>query len=161
MTVQFTGADTSHLTEQTSIFGHILVPTDGSEASVAAGHMAVRLAAALGARITFVYVIDDGVIDGLVRASRQTENQVRAELEQKGLHYLHYLMRQAVSAGVMSAQELCHGLPYEEIHRLVRERRIDLIVMGRVSHQRPRQLRIGDVTSRVLDRAPCPVLVVQ
>ncbi len=146
---------------QTAIFGHILVPTDGSEASVAAGQMAVRLAAAHKARITFVYVVDDGVIDELARVSRRTESQVRDELEQKGLHYLYYLMRLAVNAGVVSEQETRHGKPYHEIHVLARERRVDLIVMGRASHSRPQQLRIGDVTTRVIDRAPCPVLIVQ
>jgi nucleotide-binding universal stress UspA family protein len=154
-------ADAIHSASQTTIFRHILVPTDGSESSVAAGRMAVRLATVHGARITFVYVIDDSVVEGLMRASRRTETQVRDELEQKGLHYLHYLMRLAASAGVMSAQETRFGKPYHEIHVLARARGVDLIVMGRASHPRPQQLRIGDVTTRVLDRSPCPVLVVQ
>ena len=153
--------DTHHPIEQMTIFHHILVPTDGSEASMAAGQMAVRLASTQKARITFLYVIDQGVIGELAHASHRTNAQVREELEQKSRHYLHYLMRQAVSAGVMSAQETRCGVPYHEIHALARGRGIDLIVMGRASHPHPQQLRIGDVTTRVLDRAPCPVLVVQ
>jgi nucleotide-binding universal stress UspA family protein len=54
-----------------------------------------------------------------------------------------------------------HGTPYSEIEDLAREQNIDLIVMGQVGHRGPRRILIGSVTERVIEYAPCPVLVVK
>jgi nucleotide-binding universal stress UspA family protein len=147
------------MTEHQMVFRHILVPTDGSQPSVAAGRLAVQLAASLGAQITFVYVVDTAVVDELTETSGKLVQQVRQELERTGQRYLDHLSRLAVNAGLQVNRLIRHGTPYGEIENLAQEQGIDLIVIGQVGHRGPRRILIGSVTERVIEYAPCPVLV--
>ena len=149
------------MAERKAIFGHILVPTDGSQPSVAAGRLAVQLAASLGAHITFVYVVDTAVVDQLTETSGKLVQQVREELERTGQRYLDHLSRLAVNAGLQVNRLIRHGTPYGEIESLAKEQGVDLIVIGQVGHLGPRRILIGSVTERVIEYAPCPVLVVK
>jgi nucleotide-binding universal stress UspA family protein len=147
--------------ERQAMFRHILVPTDGSRPSITAGRLAVRLAASLGAQITFVYVVDTAVVDELAETSGKLAQQVRQELERTGQRYLDHLSRLAADAGLQVSRLIQHGTPYGEIDSLAREQDIDLIVIGQVGHRGPRRILIGSVTERVIEYAPCPVLVVK
>ena len=147
------------MTEREAVFRHILVPTDGSQPSVAAGKLAVQLATSLGARITFIYVVDTAVVDQLTETSGKLAQQVRQELEHTGQRYLDHLSRLAVNAGLQVSRLIRHGTPYSEIESLAREQHVDLIVIGQVGHRGPRRILIGSVTERVIEYAPCPVLV--
>ncbi|MCD6552415.1 MAG: universal stress protein [Anaerolineae bacterium] len=144
-----------------AIFRHIMVPTDGSKPSVAAGRLAVRLAAVHRARITFVYVVDDTVVEELAGESGRMAKQIQHELEVTGQRYLNYLSRLATNANLTSNQVIRYGLPYGEIANLAREEEVDLIVIGQVGRHGPRRILIGSVTERVIEFAPCPVLVVK
>jgi nucleotide-binding universal stress UspA family protein len=147
--------------ERQTVFRHILVPTDGSRPSIAAGRLAIQLAAALRAQVTFVYVVDTAVVDELTKTSGKLAQQVRQELERTGERYLDHLCREAERAGLSSNRLIQHGTPYGEIERLAREKAIDLIVIGQVGHRGPRRILIGSVTERVIEYAPCAVLVVK
>ncbi len=147
--------------DERTLFRHILVPTDGSQSSVAAARLGVRLAVLHRARITFVYVVDDTVVEDLAGASGRVAQQVQSELEATGQRYLDYLSRLAADAGLTSNQVIRHGMPYSEIADLAQEEGADLIVIGQVGRHGPRRVLIGSVTERVIERAPCPVLVVK
>lgn len=149
------------MSERQTMFRHILVPTDGSQPSMAAGQLAIRLAASLDARITFVYVVDTAVVDELTETSGKLVQQVRLELERTGQRYLDHLSRLAVNAGLQVERLILQGTPYGEIENLARDQGIDLIVIGQVGHRGPRRILIGSVTERVIEYAPCPVLVVK
>jgi nucleotide-binding universal stress UspA family protein len=142
-------------------FHNILVPTDGSQPSVAAGQLAVQLAALHRARLTFVYVVDTSVVEALAHTPGKMAEHVEQELELTGQRYLNYLSRLAVNADLEANQVIRHGVPYSEIERLAREQQVDLIVIGQVGHRGPRRILIGSVTERVIEYAPCPVLVVK
>ena len=149
------------MAERPTIFTHIMVPTDGSQLSVAAGQLATQLAIAHHARITFVYVVDSSVVEELASASGRIAEQVKHELELNGQRYLNHLSRMAANADLVANQVIRYGTPYSEIERLAREQSIDLIVIGQVGHRGPRRILIGSVTERVIEYAPCPVLVVK
>ncbi|MDY7041805.1 MAG: universal stress protein, partial [Chloroflexota bacterium] len=123
--------------------------------------LAVQLAGLHRARITFVYVIDDTVVEELVGASGRIAEQVQRELELTGQRYLNYLSRLAADAKLTSDQVIRHGMPYDEIADLAREQGVDLIVIGQVGRRGPRRILIGSVTERVIEHSPCPVLVVK
>jgi nucleotide-binding universal stress UspA family protein len=144
-----------------AIFRHILVPTDGSQSSVAAGRLAVQLATLHQARITFVYVIDRTVVDEVASASGRIAKQVQHELESTGQRYLNFLSRLASDANLTSNQVIRHGIPYSEIADLAREQDVDLVVIGQVGRRGPRRILIGSVTERVIENVLCPVLVVK
>lgn len=148
--------------ERRSPFTHILVPTDGSETSIHAGRLAIQIAAASRARITLVYVVteDTAIVGKIAAAASKTLEATRRELEQTGQRYLDYLSRLAREQNVPVEGIIRRGVPHNEIATLARERRIDLIVIGRVGSHGPRSARIGPVAERVIEYAPCPVLVV-
>ena len=148
-------------------FHHILVPTDGSQPSINAGQFAVTWAAADKASITFVYVVDNIVareLAGVFRGTgtlQQEAAQAQQQLELSGQRYLDYLCRMASEAGVTWECVMRHGVPYEEIATLARERGVDLIVIGQVGSRGSQHIRIGSVAERVIEGAPCAVLVVK
>ena len=142
-------------------FHHILVPSDGSQPSITAGRLAVQLAALHKARITFVYVVDDTVVEELAAVSGRAVERVRSELEISGQRSLSYLSRLASEADLMANQVIRHGVPHKEITDLAREQEVDLIVIGQVGIRGPRRILIGSITERVIEHAPCPMLVVK
>jgi nucleotide-binding universal stress UspA family protein len=149
------------MAEIQTLFHHILIPTDGSQLSIAAGRLAVQLAALHKARLTFVYVVDATVAEGVAGASGKETKRAQSELELSGQRYLGYLSRLASEADLASNQVIRHGVPCREITDLAREQGVDLIVIGQVGSRGPRRILIGSVTERVIEHAPCPVLVVK
>lgn len=147
--------------EAESPFTHILVPTDGSETSISAGRLAIRIAATHGIPITFVYVVDSAVVYEIAETTSETAEMVHRELETKGRRYLNYLTRMAREMDLEADQVVLSGIPHTEIANLARERGIDLIVIGQVGRRGPRRVLIGSVAERVIEYAPCPVLVVR
>jgi nucleotide-binding universal stress UspA family protein len=147
--------------ENSSLFHHILVPTDGSETSIAAGKLAVHLAANQGSLLTFVYIIDDPLAGRLSKVTGQEANQVLDNFERSGQRCLDYLSRLASEVNLTSNQIIRRGEPYTEITALAMDQEVDLIVIGRVGCRGLRRILIGSVTERVLEHAPCPVLVVK
>lgn len=143
------------------LFHHILVPVDGSQPSLAAGRLAVQLAAIHRARVTFVYVVDSAVVKELTSATGKTKQQVQGELELTGKRCLDHMRHLAAGAGLTDERVVRCGVPCTEIETLAQEQRADLIVIGQVGHRGPRRILIGSVTERVIEYAPCPVLVVK
>lgn len=144
------------------LFRHILVPIDGSEASLGAVEMALRvLALCPASKLTILYVIDKLVVSELVRFSKRTEKEVEAELDEQGRHYLEFARRQAEQQGVSAECQTRRGDPFEEIVAASNRLGADLIIMGHTGRRGTARVLIGSVTQRVLDYAPCPVLVMK
>jgi nucleotide-binding universal stress UspA family protein len=142
-------------------FTHILAPIDGSACSINAGRLAIELAAAFHAQITFVYVVDTATVEELARASRRPVEQMQREMEVNGQRYLRHLAQRAETYELRVTQTIRFGVPYAEISGLVQENSADLIVMGQVGRHGPLRLMMGSVTERVIELASCPVLVVK
>lgn len=53
------------------------------------------------------------------------------------------------------------GIPHEEIVEFARENGVDLIVMGTHGRRGLDRVFFGDTASRVVRKAPCPVLTVR
>jgi nucleotide-binding universal stress UspA family protein len=58
-------------------------------------------------------------------------------------------------------QTIAFGVPYTEISNLAEKDGANLIVIGQIGRHGPRRLMMGSVTERVIELAPCPVLVVK
>jgi nucleotide-binding universal stress UspA family protein len=142
-------------------FHHILVPTDGSQLSVVAARLAIQLAAFHQAGLTLVYVVDTSVVEALAERPEKMADRVEKELALTGQRYLNYLSRLAHNAGLEPNEIIRYGVPYREIARLAQEQNVDLIVIGQVGQRGPRRILIGSVTERVIEYAPCAVLVVK
>src|SRR5271157_1673588 len=140
------------------LFRHILVPTDGSEPSLQAVQMALRIIELCPAcKLTVLYVIDKLVLNELVRFSARGEKEVEAELEEQGRRYMDLACTDAERQGVAAQCQTRRGDPFEEIVAVASNLKADLIIMGHTGRRGTRRVLIGSVTQRVLDYAPCPV----
>lgn len=138
------------------MFRRILVPVDFTPRSRRAAGVAGRLAAAAGAEVTLLHVIEriDGGAPGAFAAfyrkleagARRKMNDLRAELSRRGL-----------SAGA----EVLYGGRVNEILRFAEQRGVDLIVMS--SHKLPRRRTEGwgTISHKVGILSRCPVLLVK
>lgn len=140
-------------------FSYVLVPTDGSEYSVAAGRLAIGIAHTYGARLGCLYVVDGTVVNELARFGGKSLDAARRELEDKGQRALQYLSRLAADWGLAAELFVRQGTPHTEILALARQLGVDLIVLGQVGVRGPRRMLIGSVAERVIEAAECPVLV--
>lgn len=147
--------------EDTSPFTHILVPTDGSDTSINAGRLAIQIATTHNVPITFAYIVDRIVVEGMASATSTSTETICQELETKGQRYVDYLSRLGHNRGLQTNQVIRRGIPHREIAELARERGVDLVVIGRVGSHGPQRTHIGSVAERVIESAPCPVLVVR
>lgn len=143
------------------LFHHLLIPTDGSEASIQAAQVAFRIARVLSSQVTLLYVVDTTVLNEVMRHANHSAAETHQEFRHSGRQYLHYLERLASEAGVPVTRELREGEPHEQIVAAADAYHVDLIVMGHVGRRGPRRILIGSVTERVLEFAHCPVLVVK
>jgi nucleotide-binding universal stress UspA family protein len=111
-------------------------------------------------QMTLVYVVDSAIVDEIASATSKSVGVINRELESKGQRYLDYLARLAGDRDLQAEQVIRRGIPYSEIADLARERKVDLIIIGRVGCRGPRCALIGSVAERVIEYANCPVLVV-
>lgn len=140
--------------------GTILVATDGSDPAKAAAEVAFELARASGDTLLFVTVWrelrgDFGLPYGTLIAPDA------ADIERNWAHQaLAAAAAQAREAG-LEAETVCrHGKPAREIVEVARERGVRLIVIGSHGFGPIEGTLFGSVSTGVLSRAPCPVLVV-
>jgi nucleotide-binding universal stress UspA family protein len=140
----------------------ILIATDGSDCSARAAECGISIAKLLDAQILVVYAIDDVVLDQVSKVTGR--EQAERELKQHGQQCINYVLGLAKKEGVKDGcllSKLAEGRPYEQIVHLAKELNVDLIVMGTFGRRDSERPLIGSVAERVIEHAPCPVLVVK
>ena len=133
----------------------ILHPTDFSEHSGNALHLAVALARDYAARLVVLHVaLPPTIIYGEGVVPPEPETYLGEAREQ--------LRRLTIPADIGAAERrLVEGDPAKEIVRAVREAGIDLVVMGTHGRTGLSRLLMGSVAEKTVRRAPCPVLTVR
>jgi len=145
------------------MYREILVPLDGSITADAGLHEAIRLAAAVKARLLLLYVmLDVPVLEEFSAAV--ISGEVHARLSQQGRALLERAQREATERGV-EAQTLLHdtntGAVADSILAEVGRHGCDLIVMGTHGRRGIRRLTLGSDAELVLRGSPVPVLLVR
>jgi nucleotide-binding universal stress UspA family protein len=143
------------------LFRQIIVPIDGSQFSLSAGKLALKIACRDNSKIVFLFVIDNSVAEELSSSLDKTIDQAKEDMEANARQYLNYLSRRAEESNLEATQEIRTGIPYIVIDKVIREREADLVIMGQTSRSGTRRMLIGSVAQRVLELAPCPVLIVK
>ena len=143
------------------MFKHLLLPTDGSEASQAALLEGVRLAKEFGARITGISVVPEfDVLTFNTAMIEDTRDVFIAESRAQAHKYLALLSKAADDAGVPCETEVMLGdHPYEAIIRTCNGKGCDLIVMASHGRRGAQAMLIGSETQKVLTHSKIPVLV--
>ncbi|WP_372910459.1 universal stress protein [Salinigranum sp.] len=140
-------------------YDRILLPTDGSEATLAAVEEAGRVAALSDAT---VYVLS--VADTRNRFESPTAGLAADAWEQAEHERAEAAIDAAVDAlpdDVPTERAIREGIPKTEVLAAVEEADADLVVMGTHGRTGLDHYLIGSVTERVVRNSPVPVLTVR
>jgi nucleotide-binding universal stress UspA family protein len=150
------------------MYRHILLPTDGSKLAMKGARAGIRLARALGARVSAVYVMPRylppiygeamvyAVPDGV--SAQAWKKQVAAQTGKA----LGAIEREARAAGVrFSGRTVTDAQPWAGILRAARAGRCDAIAMASHGRGGLGGLLLGSETSRVLAHSKIPVIVIR
>ncbi len=155
-----TGPEDADLT-----FKRILVPIDFSEHSKKTIACAIRLASRDGAMVQLLHVfqISDYVVTPFARRKQHTvqdKSQIDAA-EQEARESLAAFEKYVLSRGVKAESYIRVGYPFDEIVAMADHFEVDLIVIGSHGCSGIARLLVGSTAERVVEHAPCPVLVVK
>lgn len=123
----------------------ILLATDGSEYSAAAGAVALDVARQCGLPVTVVSATTPS-------HSAERKAEARASVERK--------VARLAEAGIQGTAVVAEGRPDDVVIKTAASADADLIVVG--SHGRTGLLRLvlGSISERIMGQARCPVMVV-
>jgi nucleotide-binding universal stress UspA family protein len=139
------------------IYTRILVPTDGTEASLRALDHAVQMAARGSAELIVVTVVS---VPGWLARQTMDYGGIEAYVEgnaRKSLDPAVALLRQA---GVGAELKVVVGPAPESILAELQVTQPDLVVMGRRGRDEPKDLVLGSVSDRVARHVKVPILLV-
>jgi nucleotide-binding universal stress UspA family protein len=143
------------------VFQHILLPSDGSAACLAAAAACIRFAAQVRARVTAVHVEQPVHMftyePQVTEQAHEAYRRVRAQHARACLEPIEELARAAnvdCTAVVTDADE-----PWEGILKTAHDRHCDLIMMASHGHRGIRALLLGSQTHKLLTHSAIPVLV--
>ena len=140
------------------MYDRILVPVDGSDIAYAAADHAFELAAAVGAEVHVLFVVDESVEKMLL--STHSMRTVLESLRERGEEVLETVEQRADAAGVEVTTELGHAVQvHEAIVEYCDDHDADLVVMGTNGRAGLEHL-LGSTTERVLMASSIPVLAV-
>ncbi|EWG08099.1 MAG: UspA domain-containing protein [Candidatus Aramenus sulfurataquae] len=141
------------------MFSHILVAYDGSENSKRALNVAIELASKYSAKLDVVEVVDSTIFAGAGIAPVPAEviesvyNKAKSDVEEA--------KKQAASKGVNAEGVVLEGEPAGAILDYVAKNKVDLIVTGSRGLSTFKRILLGSVSTRIVEEAKIPVLVVK
>lgn len=138
------------------MYDTILVPTDGSAPADAALDHAIDLAAACGATVHVLYVVDLPAL----RAARMDTDAIREDYEEEGHAIVERGTKRATEAGVTAVRAVETDVPADVVLDYATDHDVDLIVMGTHGRTGLERFLLGSVTERVLRTASIPVLTI-
>ena len=136
----------------------ILVPVDGSENSRRALEHATSMAVA-GDALTLVQVIE--VPPTLYIGSQKLLNEIMGKFKEDSVRILDQSRALAQKSGVAVDAVTLEGDTAQGIVDYAQNENFDMIVMGSRGLGKLKEIVLGGVSSKVLQRAKCPVLIVK
>jgi len=145
------------------MFKHILVPTDGSKLSIKAVKQAVKLAKAVGAKITGIYATPeyDSTYygDGYILRAPSSNAHTKAAEKQARLCLSAVEVEAEVEKVPCEVMHVVSDSPYDAIIAAAKKRKCDLIFMASHGRRGLSGLVLGSETHKVLIHSKIPVLV--
>ena len=140
------------------MFKNILLAVDGSKHALHAAKTAADLARSMNSKILRIVVAFEAVPSYLGEPNMQTAISARMKEAET-------VLKKAMDAvGEIPGEvhtEILEGSPAEAILDVANTRKNDLIVMGSRGLGRLRGALLGSQSQKVVQHAPCPVLVVR
>jgi len=143
-------------------FKNILSPTDFSEPSYKAIKAASELALHFSARLVVLHVVSlTPLITGEIEPTNFDVASYQQVLEKDASQKLQEVIKKLISKDVKNLVPMIASGSYsDEILRVAREEKSDLIVIGTRGRTGIALLVLGSVAERVVQLAPCPVLTI-
>ena len=140
------------------MFDHILLGVDGSEHALHAAQKAAELARTVNSKILRIVIAYEPVPSYLGEPNMQTAISARMKEAET-------ILGKAMEAvGKIPGEvhtEILEGPPAEAILDVANTRKSDLIVMGSRGLGPLRGAMLGSQSQKVVQHAPCPVLIVR
>lgn len=137
-------------------YERILIPTDGSDAAVAAAEHAISLAESLDATVHVLSVVEDS-FTGLHIGSGDTEDRST----QAATAAVTDLVSRAEERGVPNTvRHIKEGSPSEQILELIDTEDIHAVVMGTTGRRGSDRILLGSVAEKTVRFAPVPVITI-
>lgn len=141
---------------------HVLVPTDFSETSDVALKYGKAFAAAFGATLHVVHVIEEPYGQPwAVEAYGFSLAALQDEWIKEAKGRMEKILTDEERASLKAVTTTVLGHPVMEILRYARDNNIDLIVMGTHGRGPLGHVVMGSVAERLVRKSPCPVLTVR
>jgi nucleotide-binding universal stress UspA family protein len=140
------------------MFENIVVGLDGSDGSLRALDQALQLASLTHGAVHAVmveehipaYAATVGEVDDEVQFENEYYKRVQTEATKK-----------AAGQRMIISFEILRGHAGDQLARAATSRKADLLVIGHKGHSRLHHMLLGSTADRVVEHAPCPVLVVR
>jgi nucleotide-binding universal stress UspA family protein len=140
------------------MFERILVPFDGSDNSKKALQVAIDLASKYDSRLYIIEVVNETIFYsvGILPPLKELES-----MDRKAKEDVKFAVTEAERVGVRAVGETLEGDPAQAILDYVDKNSISLIVMGSRGLSTVKRVFLGSVSSRVVQEARVPVLIVK
>lgn len=135
----------------------ILLAHDGSRSSDKAMKKAFEIAQKFGSSISVISVAPELYLMELLEPDRKRIREMLTEEAEK-------IMKQIATKakGIKPIKTIIkQGNPADEIIKVARKIKADIIITGSHGRSGAKKLFLGSVSSRIVDHAPCTVLVVK
>jgi nucleotide-binding universal stress UspA family protein len=139
---------------------NILCPIDYSVYSEMALKYAIEFAEKYQAKLYLVHVLDIRVYD-INDPDLYNVNIVDEETINKLRERLLKCVNEDTKSKISVEAIIIQGVPFAEIIRTAKERKIDLIVLGTHGRTGLSHALMGSVAEKVVRKAPCPVLTIR
>jgi nucleotide-binding universal stress UspA family protein len=137
---------------------NILVAHDGSKSSDKALRTAIEIAVQFGSSLTVLSVIPELYLTELDDIDRRRIMEALTDETNKAMEKV----RTSLSAKSIDAKTIIRqGMAAEKILETAKKMKIDLLVVGSHGRHGAKKFLLGSVSTKVIDHALCPVLVVK
>jgi len=143
----------------------ILVPTDFSDQAGCAIELAAQLCGKLNAELTLLHVVVDATLPsvhytGEVALPDMQDRLFVLKLIERGKEQMEDLKNDPSLKDIKVRTEIQVGDIYYGVKEFIKEKEIDLIVMGTKGSGGFEEFLIGSNAERIVRHAPCPVITV-
>lgn len=136
----------------------IMVATDGSPDSEKALEKAIEIAKKDNVEIIVINVAEDYCPMGLAEVDCNTIKEIVMK-ESKGI--ISNALEKLKAAGIEAKGIIESGSPADTIIEVAKREKIDELILATHGRHGAKRAVMGSVTARVVEWAPCPVLVVK
>lgn len=150
------------------MYKNILVPHAGTPAGDLALDHAIHIAKSSNAEITLLHVIEDfphipvfSLHASQVSKLKKDMAEVTKEIEKAMEKEMEKRIETCKKNGIESHLKIITGLPADEIMKIVKNQKIDLIVMAKRRKLKGIKglLSLGSVSRKIVENTSCPVLM--